>query len=77
MRVALLLVAALLASACGDNTKATPDDAGVIPDTITPTPDAPSQAAGPCIDQPTDVPRPPSLATALPCDMLPPGFSSP
>jgi hypothetical protein len=33
----------------------------------------PSSDAGvPCLDQPTDLPRPPSLS--LPCEFLPPGF---
>jgi hypothetical protein len=31
-----------------------------------------SDAGVPCLDQPTDLPRPPSLS--LPCEFLPPGF---
>jgi len=67
---ALFLVLALVA--CGDNTKptpATPDDAPVVE------PDAPPGALAPCLDQPTDLPRPPG--TQLTCDLLPPGFSVP
>jgi hypothetical protein len=68
----LVIIAALLAG-CGDNRPATvtpPKDSGVTPDT--PTPDAPPGMVGPCLDQPTTLERPP--ATALPCELLPPGF---
>lgn len=63
-----LALALLLAAACGDNTKASvPDDAG---------PDAPDAApVGACLDRPTDLPMPPT--GALPCELLPPGFTSP
>ena len=55
---------------CGDNNVQPPPDAR--PDS----PDAgevPEELA-PCLDRPTDLPRPPS--GQLPCDLLPPGFGS-
>ena len=59
-----LIIAALFAAACGDN-KDAPKDAGA---------DASDAAipVGGCLDQPTDLPRPPS--GQLPCELLPPGF---
>lgn len=70
MRALLFLVALC---ACGDNLKpaqkdAAPDDAGF---------DAPPQATGHCIDRPGALPpelNPPT--GALPCEMLPPGFTT-
>jgi hypothetical protein len=58
----------VLAAACGDNEKpTTPDDAGIDAG-----PDANPQALAPCLDRPTDLPRPPS--GQLPCELLPPDF---
>jgi hypothetical protein len=58
------------AAACGDNTGAqVKDDAAVTPDA-----DGPPGQLAPCLDRPTDVPRP---TTELPCDLLPPGFNQP
>ncbi len=54
-----LAACAWLAAACGDNHEA-PKDA------------APADALAPCLDRPTDLPRPPT--GALPCELLPPGF---
>ena len=70
MRTSITLVTVvLLAGACGDNvTPVTPvsptADAGV---------DAPA-ALAPCLDRPSDLPRP--ATGGLPCDLLPPGFTS-
>jgi hypothetical protein len=64
MRAVLLLLALV---ACGDNTRVVPKDAA--PDAP---PDATETALKPCLDQPTDLPRPPS--GQLPCELLPPGF---
>jgi hypothetical protein len=65
-----LLGALLFAAACGDNerpeTPTPPADAAV---------DADPAAAGPCLDRPTDLARPPT--GALPCELLPPGFAPP
>jgi hypothetical protein len=60
------IISVLLAAACGDNKEATPKDAGAdaAPDAAIP--------IGGCLDQPTDLPRPPS--GQLPCELLPPGF---
>ena len=33
-------------------------------------------ALAPCLDRPTDLPRPPRPSGKLPCDLLPPGFGS-
>ena len=65
MRSLLLLLAL---GACGDNVRVVPKDAA--PDT--PPIDASAQKA--CLDQPTDLPRPPSATGQLPCELLPPGF---
>ena len=60
-RIAIVVCAV----ACGDNDKPlTPADAGT---------DAAVQPLTSCLDQPTDVPRPPT--GALPCDLIPPGIS--
>ena len=70
-RLPLLLLGALLFAACGDNetseTPKPPADAAV--DAADPA------AAGPCLDRPTDLARPPT--GALPCELLPPGFAPP
>jgi len=71
----VILVAALLFGACGDNLPGVSRDAG--PDEDAPAdaaPDAAPQALGPCLDQPTDLLRPP--AGQLPCELLPPGFTA-
>lgn len=61
-----LFAAGLLATACGDDkVPAVQDDAGI---------DAPPAVVGPCIDRPTDLPHPPT--GALPCELLPPGFTA-
>jgi hypothetical protein len=72
MRAASLFVALALAGGCGDNLRGQ-EDAAPPADASLPTPDAPPSAAGPCLDRPTDLLRPP---TALTCDLLPPGFGS-
>ena len=36
---------------------------------------APDEALAPCVERPTDLPRPPT--GALPCELLPPGFTPP
>ena len=56
------IACAWLAAACGDNQEA-PKDA------------APDEALAPCVERPTDLPRPPT--GALPCELLPPGFAPP
>ncbi|HVK82471.1 MAG TPA: hypothetical protein VM513_00120 [Kofleriaceae bacterium] len=58
----------LVLGACGDNIKQTPGDAAPEDAPI----DAPQTVAGPCLDRPTDLPRPPT--GALDCNMLPPGL---
>ncbi len=63
-----------LFAACGDNHRPAADEADAAPpaiDAALPT-DAPPVTVGPCLDRPTDLPRPPS--GALPCELLPPGF---
>jgi hypothetical protein len=61
-----LAIFAALAGACGDNTRPqAPDDAGI---------DAQPQPLAPCLDRPTDLPRPPPATGQLPCELLPPGF---
>lgn len=68
----LILAAALLVGACGDNIKGTPPgEAG--PDDA-PVADAGPEALAPCLDRPTDLPRPPD--GVLPCELLPPGFTA-
>jgi hypothetical protein len=62
----------LVLAACGDNIKQTPGDAAPDDELIDAPIDAPQPAAGPCLDRPTDLPRPPT--GALDCDMLPPGL---
>lgn len=67
---ALMLAAAVLFAACGDNKEA-PADAGTedAPAIV----DAPAGALTSCVDRPTDLPRPPT--GGLSCDMLPPGLT--
>lgn len=72
LRILSFAACAWLAAACGDNQEAPKDgpppaDAGT--DAEQP------QAAGPCVDRPTDLPTPPT--GALPCELLPPGFAPP
>lgn len=69
---ALLLALAL--AACGDNN--VPETPGPGPTPDGPTPDTPvAPPPGPCVDQPTDLPLPPT--GALSCDLLPPtGFTA-
>ena len=80
MRVLLLALAALALAACGDNrnpgTPEPPADGAVAIDAGS---DAGADAAidagagaGPCLNHPDDLPRPPT--GALPCELLPPGF---
>ncbi|HWO20074.1 MAG TPA: hypothetical protein VNO30_14910 [Kofleriaceae bacterium] len=67
VQIAVVGLLTTLAAACGDNgTSAKPHDAGVEIDAAAP------QAAGPCVDRPTDLARPPP--GQLPCELLPPGF---
>ncbi len=63
------LILVTLLAGCGDNLRPVIDDGGTDA-----TGDASMQTSGPCLDQPTDLARPPS--GALPCDLLPPGFVS-
>lgn len=53
-------------AACGDNQEA-PKDAP-------PADAADPGALAPCLDRPTDLPRPPT--GQLPCELLPPGFTA-
>ena len=67
MRI-LISIALLAFAACGDNGRPqTPGDAGVDAGD-----DAGVQPLAPCLDRPTDLPRPPT--GRLPCELLPPGF---
>lgn len=75
---AIAAFAALALAACGDNrTPASTEDAAVAVDGAVPIDAAidapPTVVGGPCLDRPTDLPRPPT--GALPCDLLPPGFA--
>ena len=63
----LALLAALALAGCGDNNVVPPPDAGEEPA------DAGVEALAPCLDRPTDLPRPPT--GGLPSDLLPPGFA--
>ncbi|HSK00309.1 MAG TPA: hypothetical protein VK932_03670 [Kofleriaceae bacterium] len=65
IRILSWIACAWLAAACGDNHE-TPKDAA-------PPDDGPDPALGPCLPRPTDLPRPPT--GALPCELLPPGFT--
>ena len=62
----LLLVGWLWLAACGDNQQA-PRDAAPADAAADPA------ALAPCLDRPTDLPRPPT--GSLPCELLPPGFT--
>jgi hypothetical protein len=62
-----LALALLGLAGCGDNDVQPPADAR--PDD----PDGGIEVVGPCLDTPTDLPRPPT--GQLPCDLLPPGFA--
>jgi hypothetical protein len=72
MRRWILILALCFAGACGDDGGSSPpDDAARPPDASTPDAGAPDAgAAVSCLDQPTDLPRPPT--GPLPCDLLPP-----
>ncbi len=66
---------------CGDNMPSVPgDDAAAAVTDAAPVADAPTDAGtdaaaiGPCLDRPTDLPRPPT--GQLPCELLPPGFGA-
>lgn len=62
--VGLALAIATGLTGCGDNAEPRP-----LPDGG---PDAPPAAVGPCLDKPADLAKPPT--SALPCNLLPPGF---
>lgn len=67
-----LAAAVLLVAACGDNLGAPPkDDAAPAIDAAIAI-DAPPGTLGPCLDRPTDLPRPPT--GQLPCELIPPGL---
>lgn len=79
MRAARALLAAIaLASACGAGCgKVKPSGVATGAAGTTGGGDGAAGQSGdgglaPCLDQPSDLPRPPS--GALPCEMLPPGF---
>jgi hypothetical protein len=68
--VFVLCLACPVIAACGDNQvpeTPPPADAAV---------DADPSTLAPCLDRPTDLPRPPATG-ALPCELLPPGFVAP
>lgn len=56
----LVLLLAIMATACGDNAAVPKDDAGI------------DAAISACLDRPTEMARAPS--GQLPCELLPPGF---
>jgi hypothetical protein len=64
-RLVCLLAAVAMTAACGDN-KAAPEDAAPPPGDAAPT------ALQACLDQSTELSRPPT--GQLPCELLPPGF---
>jgi hypothetical protein len=71
MRRWILMLALCLAGACGDDGSSSPDDASRPPDASALDAGAPDGGAtGSCLEQPTDLPRPPT--GQLPCDLLPP-----
>lgn len=71
MRRWIFILALCLAGACGDDGSSSPDDASRPPDASEPDAGAPDAgAATSCLDQPTDLPRPPT--GQLPCELLPP-----
>ena len=74
----LAATATLALVACGDNgTPSSTEDAAVAIDGAPPVDAAidapPTVVGGPCLERPTDLPRPPT--GALPCELLPPGFA--
>jgi hypothetical protein len=69
-----LLAAALAAGACGDNLAPPAQDDAAPPPIDGAPPDAGPTVRGPCLDRPTDLPRPP--IGELPCDLYPPGFGA-
>ncbi len=74
MRFVLIAAAVCgLVAACGDNASSdTPLDAAPIDARVDAAPDsAVPLTTGPCLDQPSDLPRPPTGPLA--CDLLPPG----
>lgn len=72
-----IAVCGLTAAACGDNdAPQSPADAAVADAAGDAAPDsAVPLTGGPCLDQPSELPRPPT--GALSCDLLPPGFVAP
>ena len=71
MRRWIFMLALCLAGACGDDGSSPPDDASRPPDASASDASAPDAgAAVSCLDQPTDLPRPPT--GPLPCELLPP-----
>jgi hypothetical protein len=75
-----LALGALLFAACGKGKSSPMDAAGTIDTAADTTADTAAgvdaaPARTPCLDQPADLPRPPS--GRLPCELLPPGFSPP
>ncbi|HKQ69864.1 MAG TPA: hypothetical protein VJT73_11025 [Polyangiaceae bacterium] len=73
-RCMVVTVLALVTSSCNKDVESgtlAPVDGGpAVVDATSPRGDA---GRAPCLDRPTDLPRPPS--GQLPCDLLPPGFS--
>lgn len=70
IRIFLAAAAALALAACGPD-EAIPRDASTPP--IDAAIDGPPITGAPCLERPTELPRPPT--GALPCDLLPPGFA--
>jgi hypothetical protein len=70
MRAALFCALVALAG-CGGPDEVVPDDAAPPIDAAI---DAPPGVLGPCLERPTDLPRPPT--GQLPCELLPPGFGA-
>jgi len=75
MRAAIFALLLVTAAACGDNHASPPtDDATPTPIDAAILVDAAPGVLAPCLDRPTDLPRPPT--GPLPCDLVPPGFGS-
>jgi hypothetical protein len=74
MRPLICALAVLGLAGCGDNHVRPPPDARPDEPDAADEPDAGPEVLGPCLDRPTDLPRPPT--GQLPCDLLPPGFGS-
>jgi hypothetical protein len=71
---ALLIITALVV-ACGDNVRPAQRDSGPADAPADTTTDSP-QATGHCIDRPGALPSELNAPSgALPCEMLPPGFT--